>query len=361
MLRNKNKSDFGFLMLRTRAPYLQLGIVFLRLANWHLTVTTILLLLVGFNIPSSTSINITDKSNLKNHSVFDEFILKPTKKVTFNSSKKSQVPCFINRVGNGKNHEKLLLLESSSISPKRFFEVACLNNAKQPVPGIPDLILNGITYSSIDFQTFLAQKSAVGFAIDKFIFEVKQMAMVQRPSTADQDDNPEQGDAEDGDAMQEEMQTEREISLLTTYWKLYGAMSVALRILNNQPSKSILTILKGPAFVLDFQRARLDGNVRKIMFNLKQILKNCLNCTNVETKRLALLAKASGVNDNTFFASMAEEDTVNSNATSSNKSSTEHVFLSGGVQNRIPSPTSGPLITVPLAFINFLVYFFSVC
>jgi hypothetical protein len=39
--------------------------------------------------------------------------------------------------------------------------------------------------------------------------------------------------------------TREEVLLLTTYWKIYGAMDIALRVLNNQSSAKLLSLSKG--------------------------------------------------------------------------------------------------------------------
>ncbi|KAA1139009.1 hypothetical protein PGTUg99_033549 [Puccinia graminis f. sp. tritici] len=222
-------------------------------------------------------------------------------------------------------------MKTSSLSIDRFSEVSCLDHAIQPVPGIPDLILNGITYSSIDFQVSLDHKSSVGFAIDKFIFELEHKAAFERVSNTEvgslvehrEDDTKEPK----MDAEERKQRARSEILLLTTYWKLYGAMDIALRVLNNQSAAKILSLLKGPGFVLNFQRARLEGKVKEIGFYLIQILKNCFNCTGIERKRLILLARASGVTNQ----SISEAEAL---ANSSNKTQSPTALTSGSGQSQ---------------------------
>ncbi|OAV96296.1 hypothetical protein, variant [Puccinia triticina 1-1 BBBD Race 1] len=257
-------------------------------AKFHFIV---LFICASFNIPKTISTEL-----LKNPSIFSTY---NSSSFNFKSSNKSRIPCFISDVigSNNSNGNSLYWKEK-----------------KQPIPGIPDLELNGVTYSSIDFQSSLDNKSSVGFAIDKFIFQLEHKVALEKGSgtggssqfepgenLTDEEEHIRQGE-------RRKQMAKDEVLLLTTYWKIYGAMDIALRVLSNQSAAKILSLSKGPGFVLNFQRARLGGKVREIEFYLTQILRNCLNCTVIDRKRLILLARASGVTNRTLSAT----ETVNS-------------------------------------------------
>ena len=275
-------------------------------AKFHFIV---LFICASFNIPKTISTEL-----LKNPSIFSTY---NSSSFNFKSSNKSRIPCFISDVigSNNSNGNSLYWKEKvSPLSIDRFSEVSCVNDAKQPIPGIPDLELNGVTYSFIDFQSSLDNKSSVGFAIDKFIFQLEHKVALEKGSgtggssqfepgenLTDEEEHIRQGE-------RRKQMAKDEVLLLTTYWKIYGAMDIALRVLSNQSAAKILSLSKGPGFVLNFQRARLGGKVREIEFYLTQILRNCLNCTVIDRKRLILLARASGVTNRTLSAT----ETVNS-------------------------------------------------
>jgi hypothetical protein len=89
----------------------------------------------------------------------------------------------------------------------------------------------------------------VGFAIDKFIFELEHKAAFERVSNTEVSSLAEQGGNDKTkpamDAEERKQRAKSEILLLTTYWKLYGAMDIALRVLNNQSAAEVLSLLKG--------------------------------------------------------------------------------------------------------------------
>ncbi|KNZ64042.1 uncharacterized protein VP01_1073g5 [Puccinia sorghi] len=234
----------------------------------------VIFLFFSTNIPKTTSTSL-----LNNGSIFNTYNSSST--AGFASSNKSRIPCFISDVGINKGNSNALEWKQkiSSLSIQRFSEVACLHDAKQPIPGIPELILNGITYSSIDFQSSLAHTSSTGFAIDKFIFELKQKVAYEKSSNSSKTDGhssiiqPVKSRKNEGMTDVKKIQQARrdEVLLLTTYWKIYGAMNIALRVLNNQSSGKILSLSEGPGYVLNFQRARLEGKVEEIEFYLDQV------------------------------------------------------------------------------------------
>ncbi|KAH9470407.1 hypothetical protein Pst134EA_007665 [Puccinia striiformis f. sp. tritici] len=251
-----------------------------------------------------TSINIqqgTSTDAVKSPSIFGTYNHSASA-TNFSSSKKSRIPCFITNVGINNQNANPLYWKAriSSLSLDRFSEVSCVHDGKQPIPGIPELILNGITYSTIDFQASSKHQSPVGFAIDKFIIELEQKVSIERPSKNHLNSNligKERKKKEMEEAERRRQSEKAAVLLLTTYWKIYGAMDIALRVLNNQDSVKLLSLSKGPGFVLNFQRARLEGKLREIEFYLTQIIRNCDNCTGIETQRLLVLARASGVSN----------------------------------------------------------------
>lgn len=239
-----------------------------------------------------------------------------------NLSEEISLPCFITSVARDNvSHNNSIFYWKKKLSWSsfdQFSEVLCLQNENRHVPGIPDIMLNGTTYSSIDFQNSLDHQSAVAFAIDKFIFQLKEEENFDLSSDPE-DEQIDQDDDQGGG--QEEHQKLQKRELLIKYWKLYGAMDIALRVLNTKQSKHTLNLLKGPGFVLNFQTARLEGNVGDVEFQLGHILKNCLDCTAIEVKRLVLLAKASGVKDERLFRTMRLENSGRNISQSTNQTS----------------------------------------
>ncbi|PLW18443.1 hypothetical protein PCANC_15797 [Puccinia coronata f. sp. avenae] len=290
------------------------------------------LLVIFIYISTITIPQATSNTLVNNSSIFSTY--NSSSPAIFNSSNKSRIPCFISNVNSDTNNHNPLYWKdkTSSLSIDRFSEVSCLNDAEEPIPGIPDLILNGITYSSIDFQTSLDHKSSVGYAVDKFIFELEQKVMLDKSSnkseTVEASPLVQEQEAQRKEGIAET--TREEVLLLTTYWKIYGAMDIALRVLNNQSSAKLLSLSKGPGFVLNFQRARLEGKVREMEFYLAQILRNCLNCTGIEGKRLILLARASGLTKNETLSQA--EDQLTSGSRQSQRAldgrwTVPHVFI----------------------------------
>jgi len=289
----------------------------------------VIFLFFSTNIPKTTPTSLLNNGStfnthlLNNGSTFNTYNSSST--VVFASSNKSRIPCFISDVGINKENSNALhwMQKISFLSIKRFSEVACLHDAKEPIPGIPELILNGITYSSIDFQNSLDHKSSTGFAIDKFIFELEQKVAYEKSSNSAKTDgyssiiHADENRKKEGiaDVNRIQQATRDDVLLLTTYWKIYGAMNIALGVLNNQSSARMLSLSKGPGYVLNFQKARLEGKVKEIEFYLDKIMRNCVDCTEIEVRRLMMLARASGLKEHQ--TSSHPEESVSSDSSHS--------------------------------------------
>jgi len=143
--------------------------------------------------------------------------------------------------------------------------VTCDASAAQPFAGVPEVALNGVTYSSIDFQQDQSV-SPVGFALQKF-------ATPDDPTTAD-------------------------LATFTTNNALYGAVNAGLRSLGSDAPTGALAKLKGPGFFLGFQLARInqDNGVEGISHKLSKVLKNCAGCSDADRQAVNALAQSSGVN-----------------------------------------------------------------
>ncbi|KAH8926857.1 hypothetical protein BT69DRAFT_1317318 [Atractiella rhizophila] len=85
---------------------------------------------------------------------------------------------------------------------------------------------------------------------------------------------------------------------------VYGATNAALRSIGSSPSAQPLAALKGPAFFLGFQIARInnDNGVQGIEHKLGKVLKNCLGCDTATKQAVIDLAASSGIDVSGFSA-----------------------------------------------------------
>ncbi|CAH7669606.1 expressed protein [Phakopsora pachyrhizi] len=145
------------------------------------------------------------------------------------------------------------------------------------LPEVPDLILNNIKYSSIDFFKHFSKskESPISYSIQKFVLKDKKLKKYN---------------------FKNDFISNR--TLISTYWYLYGAMDLSLRSLgdSNYKAKLFLNLLKGPGFVLNFQLARIDKDSKRLEESLSHALSNCAYCTGEEGLFLINLANQSGLN-----------------------------------------------------------------
>ncbi|KAI8459354.1 hypothetical protein BY996DRAFT_6791101 [Phakopsora pachyrhizi] len=155
-------------------------------------------------------------------------------------------------------------------------------NLENILPEVPDLILNNIKYSSIDFFKHFSKskESPISYSIQKFILKDKKLKKYNfksqkkidfidphlKISSETIDENNYNIDHKLDDFISNR-------TLISTYWYLYGAMDLSLRSLgdSNYKAKLFLNLLKGPGFVLNFQLARIDKDSKRLEESLSHV------------------------------------------------------------------------------------------
>ncbi|CAH7671437.1 hypothetical protein PPACK8108_LOCUS6210 [Phakopsora pachyrhizi] len=130
----------------------------------------------------------------------------------------------------------------------------------QPFPGIPDVSSGNIKYSQVDFQSD-SSISSVGFGLKNFQTDGSQADLTRFKQLDD----------------------------------VYGATNAALRSTGGDQKQNGLAKLKGTAFFIGFQLARINKDQPGLERLLGKVLKNCVSCSDADRKQVQDLAAASGV------------------------------------------------------------------
>ncbi|KAG0152415.1 hypothetical protein CROQUDRAFT_102921 [Cronartium quercuum f. sp. fusiforme G11] len=158
-------------------------------------------------------------------------------------------PCFV--VGN------FPIPQSAKTNPN----VQCVPDGRQTFPPIPELLLNGTNYSSIDYQSE-KNMSAVYFAFRKL--------------------SPKGHTREEG------------LEYLATYISLYESMQLALRSIGPRAPKNAIATAKGVLAFLSMNVALLKLDVPQVKVRLQSTLKLCVDCSVQEKYNLIIFAAGSG-------------------------------------------------------------------